>query len=131
MIEHHTERGGPARDALVHKRDLVAVPERRSDRILGDRGKLTRFRGDAIDREQGREVGRVLGERSILDVHCDRGDHRCGSRVRLVEPGRVDGGIRRANAKRDLAVAKRVGGKKNRDRTNAIDLATERGARHL
>ena len=62
-------------------------------------------------------------------MNSDRGDHRGRSRIRLVEAGRVDGGVRRANAKNDLAIAERVGGEKCRDRSGAIDLAAERRLR--
>ena len=109
MIEHQRESRGPARDALVHERDLVAIPDRRSDRVLRDRGKLARLRGDALDREETRKIRGVLGERPVLDMHGHGRDDRGGARVCLVESGRVDGGIRSANTERDLAVAERVG----------------------
>ena len=64
-------------------------------------------------------------------MHADRGYDRGSARIRLIEPGCVDRRIGRANAERDLAVAERVGREKRRDRTDAIDFATERRLCHL
>ena len=66
MIEDHPERRDPARDALTYERRLVAVPDRGSDRILRERGKLARLRSDTLDREEAREVGRVFSEGPIF-----------------------------------------------------------------
>src|SRR5439155_1438520 len=126
MIEDHADRSGPAPDALVHERDLVAISDGRSDRILGDRWELTGLCGHAVDREKAREIIRVLGERSILHVHADRGYDRGSARIRLIEPACVDRRIGRANAERDLAVAERVGREKRRDRTDAAGSVPRR-----
>src|SRR4029077_10165494 len=131
MIENNRKCRGPARDAFVHERDLVAIANRWRDRVLGDLRELARLRGDTIDREKAREIGRVLREGPVLDVNGDRGYHCSSARIRLVESGRVNGGGRGANAEGAPAIAERVGGEKCGDRSRTIDLATKRRLRDL
>ena len=95
------------------------------------RGELTRLREHAVDREEAREIGRVLRERPVLHADGDRDDRGGGARVRLIESGGVDGRIRSANAKSDLAIGERIGGQKCGDGSGAIDLAAERRLSHL